>query len=188
MRCRTTCLRRLQRHPQYARGTSKKRLETLGAANGQHLLFRRDAYEAIGGHAAVRDHLVEDVALGRLVAARTDEGMVLINCDGSQLLGCRMYTCFAEVWEGFTKNLRAAFAESAFSFWMFGALQTAGLLLPFVLACLPGVQRTLVVVAGDAGGVGVCAPGHFGNAVQNFHARRIDAPFGAGVVAAHRSE
>ena len=130
-------LHRLQRRPEYARGVSGKTLETLGAANGQYLLFRRDAYDAIGGHAAVRDHLVEDVALGRMIAARTLMGLRLINCDGSRLVRCRMYTSFPEVWEGFTKNLRAAFAESSFSFWLFGVLQTAGLLLPFVFACLP---------------------------------------------------
>ncbi len=123
-------LHRLQRRPDYARGVPGKTLETLGAANGQYLLFRRDAYETIGGHAAVRDHLVEDVALG----------LRLINCDGSKLVRCRMYTAFTEVWEGFTKNLRAAFAESSFSFWLFGVLQTAGLLLPFVFACLPRVN------------------------------------------------
>ena len=133
-------LRRLQRRPEYARGASGRSLESLGAANGQFILFRRDAYETVGGHAAVRDHLVEDVALGRLVAARTGEGLRLINCDGSRLVSCRMYTAFPEVWEGFTKNLRAAFAESSFSFWLFGVLQTAGLLLPFVFACLPGIN------------------------------------------------
>lgn len=133
-------LHRLQRRPDYARRMSARGLATLGAANGQYILFRRDAYEAIGGHAAVRDHLVEDVALGRLVAARTAEGMRLINCDGSQLVRCRMYTSFAEVWEGFTKNLRAAFAESAATFWMFGVLQAVGLVLPFVWACLPWVS------------------------------------------------
>lgn len=130
-------LRRLQRHPEYARSSSPASLRTLGAANGQYMLFRRDAYETIGGHAAVRDHLVEDVALGRLVAERTAEGMRLINCDGSKLVRCRMYTSFAEVWEGFTKNLRAAFAESAVSFWVFGVLQLGGLFLPFVFACFP---------------------------------------------------
>ncbi len=133
-------LRRLQRRPEYARGASRKSLESLGAANGQYILFRRDAYEAIGGHAAVRDHLVEDVALGRLVAARTGDGLRLINCDGSRLVHCRMYTRFSEVWEGFTKNLRAAFDESTFSFCLFGLLQATGLFLPFVFACLPGVS------------------------------------------------
>lgn len=133
-------LRRLQKKPEYARNTSRSMLETLGAANGQFVLFRRDAYEHIGGHAAVRDHLVEDVALGRLVTARTAEGMRLVNCDGSRLVHCRMYTSFAGVWEGFTKNLRAAFADSSFSFWLFGVLQTCGLFLPFVFAVLPGLH------------------------------------------------
>lgn len=133
-------LQRLQQRLQYARLMSPEGLATLGAANGQYVLFRRDAYEAVGGHAAVRDHLVEDVALGRLVAARTAAGMRLVNCDGSRLVRCRMYTSFAEVWEGFTKNLRAAFSESATTFWVFGVVQMAGLVLPFVWACLPWVS------------------------------------------------
>ena len=133
-------LRRLQNHPPYARRTSAAMLASMGAANGQYMLFRRDAYDAIGGHAAVRDHLVEDVALGRLVAARTAEGMRLINCDGSGLVQCRMYESFPQVWEGFTKNLRAAFSHSAVAFWVFGLVGTCGLLLPFVWACLPAAS------------------------------------------------
>ncbi|MEZ4642195.1 MAG: glycosyltransferase [Chloroflexota bacterium] len=35
----------------------------FAAANGQCMAFRREAYNAIGGHAAVRDNIVEDVAL-----------------------------------------------------------------------------------------------------------------------------
>ena len=130
-------LRRLQRHPEYARGASAGSLRTLGAANGQYILFRREDYVRIGGHAAVRDHLVEDVALGRLVAERTGEGLRLINCDGSGLVHCRMYSSFAEVWEGFTKNLRAAFSQATSVFWLFGVVQLAGLFLPFVFACAP---------------------------------------------------
>ena len=36
-------------------------------ANGQYLLFNRIVYEAIGGHEAVKDMLVEDYALAQLV-------------------------------------------------------------------------------------------------------------------------
>ena len=133
-------LHRLQRYRQYALHTSKGMLASMGAANGQYMLFRRDAYDAIGGHEAVRDHLVEDVALGRLVAARTAEGMRLINCDGSGWVQCRMYESFGQVWEGFTKNLRAAFSQSAVGFWLFGLIGTCGLLLPFVWACLPAAS------------------------------------------------
>jgi len=38
------------------------RLPAFTAANGQFLLFRRRAYEQIGGHAAVRQHTTEDLA------------------------------------------------------------------------------------------------------------------------------
>lgn len=131
---------RLQNYPHYARWTSPHWLEALGAANGQFMLFTRAGYDAIGGHEAVRDHLVEDVALGRRVAARTALGLKLVNCDGSRLVNCRMYASFAEVWEGFTKNLRAAFSDSGAAFWIFGGFQTAGLFMPFVFACLPGLN------------------------------------------------
>lgn len=133
-------LRRLQRHPVYARFSPAGALRTLGAANGQFLLFTRATYERIGGHAAVRSHLVEDVALARLVVDCLTPGGLLINCDGSRLVECRMYTSVGGVWEGFTKNLRAAFAQSAAAFWIFGALQAAGLLGPFFLALLPGLS------------------------------------------------
>ncbi|MDZ4828707.1 MAG: glycosyltransferase family 2 protein, partial [Phycisphaerae bacterium] len=38
-------------------------------ANGQFLLFDRRVYEAIGGHAATKDDLLEDIAFARLVDA-----------------------------------------------------------------------------------------------------------------------
>ena len=130
----------LQRRPDKARRGRRSWLRALGAANGQFMMFRRDVYELIGGHAAVRDHLVEDVVLGRLVAERTGEGVKLVNCDGSGLVRCRMYESFSELWEGFTKNLRPAFSGSPATFWLFGLLQSAGLFFPFVLACLPSLS------------------------------------------------
>lgn len=104
------------------------RHRSLGVANGQFMMFRREAYEAIGGHERVRGHLVEDVALGREIKV---QGWRLVNGDGSRLVSCRMYTCFAEVWEGFTKNLRAGFEESVGSFVALGAVQVIFMLAPF---------------------------------------------------------
>ena len=44
-------------------------------ANGQFFLIRRSVYEAVGGHAAVRDNITEDVALMRLIkCAATPRG------------------------------------------------------------------------------------------------------------------
>lgn len=108
-------------------------LRMLGAANGQYLLFRKSTYWEIGGHEFVRDHLVEDIALGRAVASRTGEGMRVVNADGSDLLHCRMYRSSAEVWEGFTKNLRPAFEASGGWFFFSLSVQFTGMVLPFLL-------------------------------------------------------
>ncbi len=113
-------------------------LRSLGAANGQFMLFQRSAYDALGGHASVKNHLVEDVALGRAVAARTADGMRLINCDGSRIVSCRMYQSIAEVWEGFTKNLRQAFEDSLATFLVSLSVQFIGFILPFFIVWLGG--------------------------------------------------
>lgn len=129
-------LRFLQNHPHLAARVPAVARRILGAANGQFMFFTRAAYDRIGGHAAAHDHLVEDVALGRAVTARMGEGMRLFNCDSLQFSTVRMYRSFAETWEGFTKNLRAAFEESLAGFLALGAWQLVGFLLPFVFAVL----------------------------------------------------
>ena len=128
-------LRWLQADPSRVQrfGFQRRRLAGLGAANGQFLLFRRAAYESLGGHEALRDHLVEDIAFGRRVASRTGEGMRLFNADGINLLKCRMYTDFNGVWEGFSKNLRPVFEESPKSFLLFGIVIFGLFLLPFLM-------------------------------------------------------
>jgi chlorobactene glucosyltransferase len=107
-------------------------LRRIGAANGQFMFFTRDCYERIGGHAAVRSHVVEDIALGREVAAHVGEGLRLFNCDALKFSTVRMYRSFAETWEGFTKNMRAAFDQEGILFWVFGAIQWMCLFAPFI--------------------------------------------------------
>lgn len=142
-------MRWLSRRPWLVRKLSRARLRSLGAANGQFLFFRRESYDRIGGHVGVKDHLVEDVALGRAVAERMGDGMRLVNCDASAISQCRMYRTFDEVWEGFTKNLRAAFETSLSGFILMGAMQTCAFLLPFIFILLPLPGRDLL--AGQIG-------------------------------------
>ncbi len=71
-------------------------------ANGQFILIRRAAYEAIGGHAAVRDRIVEDKAIAELVKW---SGHRLVVADGMQAARTRMYTSLPAMWEGWTKNI-----------------------------------------------------------------------------------
>lgn len=72
------------------------------AANGQYLMIRRDAYEAIGGHAALRSEVVEDVALARRVKENARQ---IYFARGTGIARTRMYRGFDEMWRGWTKNL-----------------------------------------------------------------------------------
>lgn len=71
-------------------------------ATGQFLLIRSGAYEAIGGHAAIRGEICEDVALARLAKAR---GFRTALMGGAALYSTRMYTGWTTLWPGVTKNL-----------------------------------------------------------------------------------
>lgn len=72
------------------------------AATGQFMLIRRDAYEDVGGHAAVSRSIVEDVDLARLMKRR---GHRVLMMDATGLLSTRMYTGWATLWPGIAKNL-----------------------------------------------------------------------------------
>ena len=71
-------------------------------ANGQFILIKRSIYEAIGGHASVKDNIVEDKAIAEQVKWN---GYRLIVADGMQVARTRMYTSLPEMWEGWTKNI-----------------------------------------------------------------------------------
>jgi glycosyltransferase involved in cell wall biosynthesis len=91
---------------------------TAAAANGQFILIRRDAYDAVGGHASVAGDVLEDVALAARVKAA---GYRIWFGSGKGIVRVRMYRSFAAMWEGWKKNLyslmggnpRAAKAEVA---------------------------------------------------------------------------
>lgn len=71
-------------------------------ANGQLILVRREAYEKVGGHAAVISEVLEDVQLASKVKAA---GYRLLIADGRKVARTRMYASFAEMVEGWSKNL-----------------------------------------------------------------------------------
>lgn len=71
-------------------------------ANGQFILVRRDAYEAVGGHEAVRDEVVEDLRLAQLVVGA---GRRLFLAHGADLMRTRMYRSLGAIVEGWSKNL-----------------------------------------------------------------------------------
>jgi chlorobactene glucosyltransferase len=123
-----------QRDTRLARLMGANWLRNLGTANGQFICIRRETYHRIGGHAAVANHLVEDVALARAVAARTGESLRLTSCDGTALIRCRMYHSFPDLWEGFTKNLWPLFENDFVVFAILVLGQIIVFALPFFVA------------------------------------------------------
>ena len=78
----------------------------IAAANGQYLMISREAYDAVGGHAAVAADLLEDVAMARLVKR---SGRKLFFRYGGDAVRTRMYHNFTQMKEGWTKNLAVLF-------------------------------------------------------------------------------
>lgn len=73
--------------------------------NGQYILVSREAYDAIGGHAALHAEIAEDLELARRLKGDGRFRVFLAGANG--LVRTRMYRSFAEIWHGFVKNFAA---------------------------------------------------------------------------------
>ncbi len=78
----------------------------LAAGGGAGNLIRRAAYEAIGGHEALKASVVDDVALALRVKRA---GFRARTVRAEDRVAVRMYRGFREVWEGFGKNVAYLF-------------------------------------------------------------------------------
>jgi glycosyltransferase involved in cell wall biosynthesis len=76
------------------------RRSPLAFANGQYILVERSAYQAAGGHEAVRDRFVEDIALAGRVKA---QGLVIRIALIRQIVSCRMYATFGQLVRGWSR-------------------------------------------------------------------------------------
>jgi glycosyltransferase involved in cell wall biosynthesis len=81
----------------------------IAAANGQFLLIDRAAYLRIGGHAAVRASMVEDVELARR-CKQAHEGLRFRYAPDA--VSARMYRSFTAMCEGWRKNLVLLFPDA----------------------------------------------------------------------------
>lgn len=120
---------------------------SLSAANGQLLAVDRAAYGKAGGHAAVRNAVIDDIALLRAVKASGGRGVVT---DGTDVATCRMYDDAAALTKGYEKSAGVAFGSAA------GAVGVMALLhvlfvLPVALLVKRSTRRAGLV--GYAGGV-----------------------------------
>jgi len=110
---------------------------SAAAANGQYILIAREAYDAVGGHAAIAGELLEDVALARIVKR---SGRKIFFRYGADAVRTRMYRSFAQLREGWTRNLAFLFPA------------------PVRLAALRAIEFVLIV-AGFAIGIAAALRG-----------------------------
>jgi hypothetical protein len=73
-------------------------------ANGQYLMIRRSAYDALGGHALVRRYVAEDLMLAQKFFAAGRRTVIVA---GMEQLSTRMYTSLRELIDGWRKNIFA---------------------------------------------------------------------------------
>ncbi len=104
--------------------------EPSALANGQYFLIRRDVYDRVGGHDAVRGSIVEDVSLAHLIKAR---GARYAAARAEHLVFVRMYRGLTEIWQAFSKNS-----------YQFLSLDPRRGFLVVVSAILAGLTPTLV--------------------------------------------
>ena len=82
------------------------RWPALSNAVGQMMLFRREAYRAIGGHDSLGLSLIDDLTLAKRIKAAGLRWRVM---KGTDLIMCRMYPGSRAAFDGFVKNIFAAF-------------------------------------------------------------------------------
>lgn len=88
-------------------GRAFTRRPGFAAGCGQLMMLERGAYEATGGHGAVRGTLHDGLKLTRLARER---GLRTEIVAGAEVATCRMYGGFREAWRGFLKNAREGMA------------------------------------------------------------------------------
>jgi glycosyltransferase involved in cell wall biosynthesis len=118
----------------------------VAAANGQYLLIAKDAYVAVGGHAAVGPELLEDVALACNVKRN---GRKLFFRFGGDAVCTRMYRGFSHMREGWSKNLALLFpgAGRLAATRLLEFVASVGIFSAAVVATALGDYRTAILAA-----------------------------------------
>ncbi len=104
-----------------------KRAEDV-IANGQFILVRREAYDAIGGHESVRDQVAEDLMMAQELFRAGRRRLMML---AIRQFSTHMYAGLPELIKGWRKNIYAGGRNAALG----GGLGRA--LYPFVLLATP---------------------------------------------------
>lgn len=110
----------------------------FAAACGQCMAFKRSAYDEVGGHASVKNEVVEDVALAKEIKK---QGKTMKMYYGEATINCRMYHSGKEIKEGFSKNFLAGFNHNIPLFLLMALLHLIVFVAPFVVLPMAILQQ-----------------------------------------------
>ncbi len=118
---------------------ANRRGSRLGYATGQFIMIRRDAYLRIGGHACARSAVIEDIPLARHAKKA---GVRMRAALGANIISVRMYSCYREVLDGWTRIFIGALERPWKRLWSVWSL-IGGSLLPSIGAPVAAVWTLL---------------------------------------------
>lgn len=109
---------------------------SMVVANGQFFMMKRAAYFDCGGHEAIKNEVLDDLELARLMVRSGFRGGV---AEGSAISNCRMYSNAKDLIDGYSKSQWRAFGNKS------GALlATALLFLTSILPIVMGLSGEII--------------------------------------------
>jgi glycosyltransferase involved in cell wall biosynthesis len=107
----------------------------FAVANGQFFIVRSEKMRVIGGYAAIKAEVLDDLQLARVLLRNGSKGTVI---SGAHIATCHMYESWQEVKSGYGKSLWAAFGSKI------GAIFTIALLF------FTGIFPIIALMAGSS--------------------------------------
>lgn len=147
--------------------------------NGQFLLIRREAYAAVGGHAAVRAEICEDKALAARIAGAGFRFRVLT---AETLARTRMYRDFRSLWEGLGKNATEILGSTGATLATAAAAILVGWITPLLPIALAVIAWRTPSAAADLGVALALAGSAVVVGVQSGTARHFRLPAAYGLL------
>ena len=123
--------------------SNRTRFSLLGIGGGTGNMIARADYDAIGGHDALKDAVIDDVALARLVRRR---GRRSVAVRAEDFVSVRMYHGGREIAQGFTKNVFVVLGRSYVATIVLAILGQIFHVWPYFLA-LAGDVLGIIIVA-----------------------------------------
>lgn len=99
----------------------------LSFAIGQFIIGRASTFRAVGGYQKIKDSLVDDMSMARMVKAA---GFKTLFLDGKDFIECRMYRGYREAFSGMVKIIYASLDKKPVRLAILFALLTSVILLP----------------------------------------------------------